>query len=318
MKVLITGVAGFIGSNLAERLLGEGHTVFGVDNMSHGKSSNMDECRRYVNFTWGLEDASVFDPDEEIDAIVHLASEKIPRYSDSFGTLSHNYKMTEQVVKLALKYKARLLFASTSDIYGLNETAPFSEDSRLVMGNTDVKRWAYAVSKMHSEHYIIGSHDKDGLGYTIMRFFSCYGKNQASGWWGGAQSVFIENILRGKEVQIHGSGMQSRCFTYIDDVIDGIMLCLIKEEANNQIFNLGNPSAYVTIYGLYKLISGLVDKYAPVTYMPYSELGKYEDSKMKIPDITKAKSILGFEPKVGLYDGIVNTINWHKKQYNHE
>lgn len=315
MKVLITGVAGFIGSNLTERLLSQGHSVIGVDNLSHGKLENIKPFIDNIDFDFHMEDVEDFRNVESFDAVVHLASEKIPRYSDSYATLRNNYLMTSRVVDLVLSRKARLLFASTSDIYGKNETIPFKEDSEFVFGNSDVKRWAYAVSKLHSEHFIIGAHDHYGLDYTIMRFFSCYGKNQAEGWWGGVQSAFMDNVIEGKSIEIHGSGMQSRCFTYIDDVVDGIILCLTKEEAKNQIFNIGNPSAMCTVYGMSKLVFNCLDKAVPIEYIPYASLGKYEDSKAKFPNIDKAKQLLGYSPKVNLLEGVDKTIKWKKKQY---
>jgi len=317
MNIFISGVAGFIGSNLCGRLLKEGHRVYGIDNLSHGKMSNINEFIGNPNFFFETEDictceemGMLFAP----EVVVHLASEKIPRYSDSKATIDHNYRMTKNMVQYCLETKARLIFASTSDVYGKNESVPFSEDSEFVLGNSDVKRWSYAVSKIHSEHYIIANHDKHGLDYTITRFFSCYGQNQAQGWWGGVQSVFIENILRGEDVEIHGSGMQLRCFIHIDDLVDGLMLCIEKNEAVNQIFNLGNPASVVTVFGVYKLITGLVDKYVPVRYVPYDSLGKYEDSKAKIPDISKASSMLGFAPKINLQEGLIRTIDWQRKQ----
>lgn len=321
MNILITGVAGFLGSNIAKSLLAEGHRVVGIDNLSHGRRENIECLREYDQFDWNFDDlVDTLKTGLPVtpDIIIHLASEKIPRYSDSYNTILKNQEMIEAVVAYSLKCSARLIFASTSDIYGRNENVPFKEDSPFVLGNTDVKRWAYAVSKIHSEHFIIGAHDKYGLEYTILRLFSCYGRNQARGWWGGVQSAFIENILQGKEVEIHGSGMQSRCFTYIDDALQGFNLAITNPNAVNQTFNIGNPGAYVTMYGLYKLITGIVDKYSPVKYIPYAELGKYEDSNIKIPDITKAKSLLGFEPKWNLYDGMTETIKWQSKLFLNE
>lgn len=317
MKVVITGVAGFIGSNLAERLIANGDEVVGFDDLSHGNMNNLTDVIESNNFSFFLRDITgpIVWEANSADAVVHLASEKIPRYSNSYNTITRNQDMIVSVVDLARRSGARLLFASTSDVYGKNENIPFSEESELVMGNTNVKRWSYAVSKIHSEHYIIASHDKYGLDYTIMRFFSCYGKHQAHGWWGGVQSAFMENTLLGNDIEIHGSGQQSRCFTYIDDAVDGIMLCLTRAEATNEIFNIGNPSSYCTIYGLSKRIFEITGKSVGINYIPYSDLGKYEDSKIKMPDITKARKLLGFEPRWNLLDGLKQTIEWQKKEH---
>ena len=177
MIILITGVAGFIGSNLAVRLIEDGHYIIGIDNFSYGCMANLTSILDNDKFelitrdlTKGC-DTSYY----KFDVMVHLASQKIPRYSNSYKTINDNSTMTNNVISGCLKNKARLLFASTSDVYGKNTNVPFSEDSDLVLGSTDIKRWAYATSKMHSEHSIIATHEEKGLDYTIMRFFSCYG-----------------------------------------------------------------------------------------------------------------------------------------------
>lgn len=315
MKIIITGVAGFLGSNLAERLLKEGHEVTGIDNLSHGLLGNLD-FRPDTNFDFYLADVCDFRILDKHDIIIHFASEKIPRYSDSFDTIDINQRMMQNIVDMAVRTNAKVIFASTSDVYGKNKTFPFKEDSEFVLGNTDVKRWAYATSKIHGEHLLVGCHDKYGIDYNILRFFSCYGRRQALGWWGGVQSAFIDSIISGQDIEIHGMGTQQRCFTYIDDALDGIVACINNDEANNKIFNIGNPHEPVTIYRLAKLLFEIMDKTVNINYKSYEELGKYEDAYVKIPDITKAQNILGFEPKWTLKDGLTETIKWKLKQMN--
>lgn len=316
MIITITGVSGFIGSNLAKRLLSDGHDVIGLDNFSHGDVSNLKGILDAPRFTFREHDVTVPFTLGKSDTVVHLASEKIPRYSNSFDTLNNNHEMIINVTRAALETGARLIFASTSDIYGRNEQGPFKENDLLVMGGTDVKRWAYAVSKMHSEHYIIAAHDRFKMDYTILRFFSVYGENQASGWWGGVQSAFIENTLLGKEIEIHGDGMQTRCFTYIQDAIDGIVLAINSDRAKNQIFNIGNPNTKISMRALASMVFSIANKEVPIKTVPYDTLGKYEDTKSKVPVILKAHDYLGYAPKWNLYDGLKRTIEWQTKLYN--
>jgi UDP-glucose 4-epimerase len=318
MRILITGVAGFIGSNLAKRLLDEGHYVIGVDNLSHGSERNMEWFRDSKKFTWYKEDFGSFYILQDIDIVVHLASQKIPRYTSSFNTISANSDMIKNAVYIAMENKAKLVFASTSDVYGKNPRLPFNEDSDLVLGRTDVKRWAYAVSKIHSEHYIIGCHEEFGLEYTIMRFFSSYGINQNPTWWGGPQGLFIQNILEGKPIEIHGSGKQTRCFTYIDDTVDGIMKCIFSEKAKNEVFNIGNPATSVSICYLAQTIWELMGNSGtvPMTFIPYASFGKYEDVLERTPYIAKARKLLNFHPYFGLVEGLQKTIEWQTRLYH--
>ena len=153
MKILITGVAGFVGSNLAKKLLEKGHAVIGIDNLNYGYLRNIEPLKGQKNFEFIMGDIAnpLILKDSKADIIVHLASQKIPRYTNALRTLDENYLMLRNVVHKCILDKSKILFASTSDVYGKNPNIPFSENSDLVMGPTTVKRWAYAMSKMYGE-----------------------------------------------------------------------------------------------------------------------------------------------------------------------
>lgn len=315
-KILITGVAGFIGSNLAENLIRRGHTVVGVDNMSQGEALNLQPLLSSPNFEMhevdirdipGLSTAA-----KGCDSIVHLAAYKIPRYTDALDTLMINGVGSENVMKVALEHSCKVVAASTSDVYGKNPDVPFNENSNLVIGNPDVKRWAYAISKMFEEQMMFAYQERHKIPVVAMRFFGGYGPNQNLTWWGGPQSVFINKALDNEEIEVHGDGQQTRSFTYISDHVDGITRCVEMDEANNLVFNLGNTRE-ISIYELAKLIWRLVrgDTDEPkIKLIPYSTFGKYEDVMRRIPDITRARTLLGFEPRVDLEDGLRKTIEW--------
>lgn len=215
-RILITGAAGFIGSNLAKALLRRGHHVTGIDNLSYGFMRNVEPLQQFNNFEFIVGDIAnpLILNNVKADVVIHLASQKIPRYTNALRTLEENYLMLRNVVQKCIHDKAKIIFASTSDVYGKNPKIPFSETSDLVMGPTTVKRWAYALSKMYGEQYILANQDQYGLTYTITRFFGSYGINQNLTWWGGPQSVFIEKALRNEAIEIHGDGSQTRTFTY--------------------------------------------------------------------------------------------------------
>lgn len=315
MRILVTGGAGFIGSNLSKRLIDEGHKVICIDNLSHGSMTNIESIIRNTNYTFYLSDLTqpgVLDV-IKCDIIIHLASQKIPRYTNSYKTITENHQMAQVVIEKCIKDNIKLVFASTSDVYGKNTKLPFSETSDLVMGSPKVKRWAYSVSKIHTEHSIIANNEERGLTYTIMRFFGSYGVNQNTTWWGGPQSIFIQRIKENKQIEIHGTGEQTRTFTYIDDTVDGIIRC-VGENANNEIFNIaGEPSEEISINNLALMIYDLMGVKPNIKYIPYYNFGNYEDVINRVPNIDKIKERLGFIPQWKLKEGLQNTIKWQLK-----
>jgi UDP-glucose 4-epimerase len=319
MKIVITGVAGFVGSNLARKLLEMKYKVIGVDNFSFGTERNIAAIKDDPNFTFYNRDLR--DPRSlegiEGHALVHLASQKIPRYTNALVTLDDNSAMLKNVVKKCIENKMKLIFSSTSDVYGKNPNIPYSEESDLVMGKTTVRRWAYALSKIYGEHYIIANHEEYKLNFTIMRFFGSYGPNQNLTWWGGPQSVFIGNALKNIPLEIHGDGLQTRTFTYVDDTIDGVIKCIFEEKSTNDIFNIANnPDEEITILDLGSLIWRLINgenSEPNIKLIPYQTFGNYEDVRRRVPDISKIKKLLDYDPKVSLREGLQRTIEWQKK-----
>jgi UDP-glucose 4-epimerase len=322
MKILITGVAGFIGSNLAKRLLQRGHSVVGIDNLEYGFMRNIGFAKENPDFKFILGDIAnpLILKDVMADTVVHLASQKIPRYTSALRTLEENYLMLRNVVQKCICDKSKIVFASTSDVYGKNPDIPFNENSDLVMGPTSVKRWAYALSKIYGEQYIIANHDEFNLTYTITRFFGSYGPHQNLTWWGGPQSVFIEKAINKEPIDIHGDGSQTRTFTYIDDTINGLIHCIENPKSNNEIFNIGTkPDAEISIKDLailiWKLINGQ-DSHPKLNYIPYAQFGNYEDVMRRVADISKLRAYFGFQPEWDLESGLRKAIEWQMQFYS--
>ena len=319
MKILITGVAGFIGSNLAKRLLERGHHVTGIDNLNYGFMRNIEPVQGNPDFQFIMGDIAnpLILKDVKADIIVHLASQKIPRYTNALRTLEENYLMLRNVVHKCNMDKSKILFASTSDVYGKNANIPFAENSDLVMGPTTVKRWAYALSKMYGEQFIIANHDEYGLPYTITRFFGSYGPHQNLTWWGGPQSVFIEKAFKNETIDIHGDGSQTRTFTYVDDTVNALVHCIENNKSDNEIFNTGpKADAEISIKDLAVLIWKLVHgpgSEPKLNYIPYSTFGNYEDVMRRVPDISKLCSTFNFKPEWDLEKGLSVTIQWQKQ-----
>jgi UDP-glucose 4-epimerase len=320
MRILITGAAGFIGSNLSEELVRRGHDVVGYDNLSQGSRANLESLDRHRAFAFvegDIRDAPAMEAAADgCDAIVHLAAYKIPRYGDAYETLMINGMGSEVVAQVAARTGAKIVAASTSDVYGKNPRLPFSEDMDSVIGGPHVKRWAYAVSKMFEEQLLLACHERFGVDVVLLRLFGGYGPKQNRTWWGGPQAVFIERALAGETLPVHGDGSQTRSFTYISDHVAGIAAAVESTRADNLVVNLG-ATQEITIVGLAELIWGLVHgrgSKAPIELVPYASFGAYEDVARRLPDITRARNLLGFDPQVDLEAGLVKTIGWQSAQ----
>jgi UDP-glucose 4-epimerase len=180
------------------------------------------------------------------------------------------------------------------------------------MGPTSIKRWSYATSKIYDEHLCFAYRDEYRLPIVVVRLFGGYGPGQNTTWWGGPQSVFIGAALRGEPMEIHGDGNQTRSFTYILDHVDGIIRCIERDEAVGEVFNLGNTQE-ISIHDLAALVWKLAGKSEPqYKFVSYRTFGKYEDVERRVPDITKARRVLGFEPATQLETGLVKTIEWQR------
>ena len=320
MRILVTGGAGFLGSNLAQALLGKGHEVVAVDNLSMGSIENLAECLGKEGFEFIKADVTLDSTFENIeqrfDCIVHLAAFKIPRYGKALDTLQINYRGTEKVLEFARRQDCKCVLASTSDVYGRNPSLPFSEEhTDSVIGSSKAPRWAYAVSKLFDEHLGLAYQDAYGFPVTLLRFFGSYGPNQHRTWWGGPQSVFIEAVLRDEVIPIHGDGSQTRSFTYVTDTVAGICSAIEKDEANGEIFNIGSTFE-ISILDLARKIKELsgTPGELKVEMIPYESFTgkKYEDVMRRVPDVSLCKRVLGVEAKVSLYEGLARTIEWQR------
>lgn len=320
-KFLITGAAGFLGANLVERVVADGHSVLAMDNLSMGKLANLEGLlgRPGVEFMQAdVTQASAFEKVAgDYDVICHLAAFKIPRYGKAIDTLKINYQGTENALEYARRTGCKAVLASTSDVYGRNPKLPFSEEgSDSVIGSSKSPRWAYAVSKLFDEHLGLAYADAYGFPVTILRFFGSYGPRQHLSWWAGPQSVFIDCVLNDKAIPIHGDGMQTRSFTYVTDTVEGIYQSMIRDQANGEIINIGNTQE-ITILELAKKIKRLsgTPGELKIDFTPYESFSgkKYEDVMRRVPDVSLCEKLLGVKAKVDIDDGLARTIEWQRR-----
>ncbi len=320
-KILITGVAGFVGSNLLQKLLNYNYQVIGLDNLSQGQLRNIESYKSNSLFEFvegDIRNASLIDElVQKVDAVVHLAAFKIPRYGNAMDTLKINTTGTKNIFESGSKYKKKIVFTSTSDVYGKNPNLPFSEESDLFLGETSIKRWSYAVSKLYDEHLAYSFIEEFDTPIAIIRYFGGYGPSQNLTWWGGPQSVFIEKAIKDEPLTIHGDGSQTRSFTFVEDMVEGTFLALEKDEANGEIWNIGNERE-ITIKELGEMIWNLVrpgtkPKMELISYRSFS--GHYEDVMRRVPDLTKSKDRLGYRVRTQLEEGLPKTIRWQRQFY---
>jgi UDP-glucose 4-epimerase len=315
-RALITGAAGFIGSNLSEALVDKGWDVIGLDNLSQGVLENLNgvlDSPRFRLVEGDIRDAKqVSELVNEVDAIVHLAAYKIPRYGNTLETLQVNCHGSWNVLRAAAARGCRTVIASTSDVYGNNPTLPFHEGSDLFLGPTSVRRWSYASSKLVDEHLMFAFQEAAELPVVGVRFFGGYGPRQNPTWWGGPQAAFMAAALRNEPLQIHGDGKQTRSFTYIMDHVDGLIRCLENPAAPGNVFNLGH-NREITILELAKMVWSLVrDDEPKIEFISYTNFGKYQDVRRRVPDCSKARELLGFVSKTELEDGLRETVAWQR------
>jgi UDP-glucose 4-epimerase len=319
-KFLITGAAGFLGANLIERVVADGHHVIALDNLSMGKLANLEGL---IGPKVEFRQADVTDPrafdnvGDGVDVIVHLAAFKIPRYGKAIDTLKINYQGTENALEYARRTGCKAVLASTSDVYGRNPQLPFSEEgSDSVIGSSKSPRWAYAVSKLFDEHLGLAYADAYGFPVTILRFFGSYGPRQHLSWWAGPQSVFIDCVLNDKPIPVHGDGKQTRSFTYVSDTVEGIYQSMIRPEANGEIINIGSTQE-ITILELAQKITRLAGKpgAANIELIPYASFTgkKYEDVMRRVPDVSLCTKLLGVKAQVDIDVGLARTIEWQRR-----
>ena len=315
----ITGAAGFIGSHLSERLVREEVEVVGVDNLSHGALENLAAVADSPRFTFVEADvtieANLRAAFADCDAIVHLAALKIPRYGGGLECLEANVAGMRAVTTTALALDADVITASTSDVYGQGEP-PFHEDDVLVLGPPSTRRWAYAISKAYDEQLCLALAEEHGLRVTVLRLFGSYGPRNHPSWWGGPQAAFIEILLDGGTMQIHGDGQQVRTFTFVTDTVDGFVRALNTPSARGEVVNVGGTRP-CTVLQLAELVQEGLGIEPPLRahLVPYEDLpGNYQDVRRRIPSNEKARALLGFEARVRLEDGLAETIAWHKSR----
>ena len=321
MRVLITGGAGFIGSHLTERHLALGDEVWIIDNLSTGSITNVQHLEANGRFKCTIDDVLnvrvMRDLVDGCDLIYHLAAAVGVDFiiDNPLQCLTTNIKGTEIVLELANEKKKKVILASTSEIYGKkNGYVPFKEDSDRILGPTTVIRWSYSTSKAVDELFALAYWREKRLPCVIVRPFNVIGPRQ-TGDYGMVVPTFIKQALLGHPIRVHGDGDQRRCWTFIDDALDGLVALAQHDDAVGEIFNLGSRFEMSIKDLAYKILE-MTDSNSEIEFVPYEQAwprGTYEDLVYRAPDLEKIRSCVGYDPKVSLEEALARTIQYYER-----
>ncbi len=316
--VLVTGGSGFIGSHLVERLLKDGNEVHVFDITPLDKAMNLQEVKDHPKLHYFQGDLRRKEDIEafwipEANVMYHLASVVgIKNYiADPLKLIDIVVIGTRYLLEIANKYGTKVVFSSTSEVFGKNPAVPWKEDGDRVLGPTYVDRWSYSASKGVCEQMFYGNYKHTQLPFSIVRFFNVYGPRQNS-YFVMSQSIY--KVLNGQQPLLYDDGRMTRCFTYVDDIVNGLITVADSEKAIGEAFNLGN-NVEVSVREVIETV--LREAGSELGYRIFNtekEYGKkYEDIVRRVPDVHKAYEILGWKASVQIEEGIRRTINWARK-----
>jgi UDP-glucose 4-epimerase len=320
LRVLITGGAGFIGSHLAEALLNRGDEVFVLDNLSTGSIDNIGHLKGQPRFHYTIDTVTneplLAELIDRCDTVVHLAAAVGVKLivEAPVHTIETNVHGTEVVLKHANKKKKLVLLASTSEVYGKSVEVPFREDADLVLGPTGKHRWAYACSKMIDEFLALAYWKERKLPVIIVRLFNTVGPRQ-TGQYGMVIPTLVRQALAAQPMTVFGDGSQSRSFTYVGDVVRAMVALINEPRAVGQVFNIGNGTE-ITIGELAVKVKAMTASNSSIVRVPYDQAYEagFEDMPRRVPDISKLRTLVGYEPTVELDEILTRVIEYFRQQ----
>ncbi|MDT8306687.1 MAG: GDP-mannose 4,6-dehydratase [Anaerolineae bacterium] len=313
---LITGGAGFIGSHLTDALLAQGHRVLAIDDLSTGRYANVAhhaDNPRYHFARASILDGIVLDRlASQADVIVHLAAAVGVQLivEQPVHTIETNVMGTEAVLKAALRYRSRVLVASTSEVYGKGSRIPFSEEDDVLLGPSSRSRWSYAASKMVDEFLALAYQDEFGLDVVVARLFNTVGPRQ-TGRYGMVIPRFVGQALAGEPITVYGDGQQSRCFCAVSDVVAALTGLSTHPGAPGRVYNVGSTEE-TTIMALAQRVKALAGSESEIVTVPYAEAYApgFEDMQRRVPDTTRVQELLGWQPRLDLEETLRSVIEF--------
>ncbi len=319
MRTLITGGAGFIGSHLAERLVELGHEVYAIDNLWTGKLSNVAKIQSNKRFHLVvdtiLNESVMNELVFKVDHIYHLAAAVgvLNIMDHPVETLDINVKGTETVLRLANRFKKKVLIASTSEIYGKHVGHSLAEDDNRVMGTVKKRRWAYACSKTLDEFLALAYYDEKKLPVVVARLFNTVGPRQ-TGRYGMVLPNFVQSAILGKPITVFGDGTQTRSFCHVRDVVEALIKLMDEARAEGDVFNVGNDHE-ISIKDLAQRVKEMTRSPSEIEFIPYEKAygPGFEDMQRRCPNVEKLKNLIGFKPNHDLEAIIQSVIDYFKE-----
>jgi len=317
VKVLVTGGCGFLGSHLCEALLERGEEVFALDSGGTAKIRHLIGHPRLRVVRDSVMSNDIVDSlIAQVDLVYHLAAVVgVEHYvGDPYEVLNVNVNGTQNVLKVAFKYGKKVVFSSTSEVYGRNPKLPWTEGDDRVLGSTQIDRWCYSTSKAVGEHFCFAYHHL-GLPVTVVRYFNIYGPRLDKLDVGRIITIFMGQLLRNEPLTVIGDGRQTRCFTYVDDAIRATVQAGILPGTSGQVFNIGT-AVETSILDLAKLMLEISGSKSEIRFVSKEEVygTSYEDILRRVPDNTRMREVLGVSDEVPLREGLARTIDWFRAQ----
>ncbi len=318
MKVLITGGGGFIGSHLSEELLSRGHEVFILEPGGTTKIRHLIGHPKFRVVHDSVMDMGILDSlISQVDLVYHLAAVVgVEHYvGDPYQVLNVNVNGTQNVLKTAFKYGRKVVFSSTSEVYGRNPNLPWSEDDDRVLGSTRIDRWCYSTSKAVGEHFCFAYH-KMGLPMTIIRYFNIFGPRLDKLDAGRIITIFMGQLLRNEPLTVIGDGLQTRCFTYVSDAVTATANAGLQDDTNGEIYNIGTD-VETSILELARRMIAISGASSEIEFVKQEDVygQSYEDIGRRVPNATRMKEQLGVRELAPLDEGLRQTIEWFREEH---
>jgi UDP-glucose 4-epimerase len=320
LKILITGGAGFIGSYLCGAYLSQGDEVYAIDDLSTGDRANLESFTQNPLFHFVHDTILNRDTMLELtgicDVVAHLAAAVGVKLiiDEPLKSIHTNIVGTEIVLELANKFRKKTFLASTSEVYGRNSKVPLKETDPRIYGPTHLERWSYAATKAMDEFLALAYHRKKQLPIIIGRFFNTVGPRQ-TGRYGMVIPRFVGQALRNEPITVFGDGTQTRSFTYVEDVVRGVLGLIDEPRAVGEIFNIGGE-AEISINDLAERIKSITNSSSPIQHIPYDEayLEGFEDMERRVPDIAKIANLISYENTHDLDSILTKVVEYERTQ----
>ncbi|MGB8474393.1 MAG: GDP-mannose 4,6-dehydratase [Candidatus Acidiferrum sp.] len=320
MRYLITGGAGFIGSHLAERLLGRGDRVVLLDNLSTGSMDNIRHLKSSGQMEYHLDNIEnlqlLAELVDDADIVIHLAAAVGVKLivESPVRTIETNVNGTQRILEAACKKRKLVLTASTSEVYGKNTNVPFHEDADLVLGPTTKGRWSYAASKALDEFLALSYWKEKKLPVIVVRLFNTVGPRQ-TGRYGMVLPNFVRQALGDEPIRVFGNGKQSRCFCDVRDTVEGLIRLMDTERSIGEVVNVGNTEE-ITMEGLAERVKERTRSSSSIEYVPYDQAYEpgFEDMMRRVPCVDKLHALTGFRPQTSLNEIIDRVSDYFRQQ----